>query len=150
MVWLECLRLYPPVTLFVSRETSENFPLDDGTVIEKGTIVQAPVFQIQRDPILFPEPDKFDPERFDPELRKGMHPMSFLAFGAGPRVCLGSSLATYEGKIIAKNILSRYRITPVTQGDIQIISSTVFIHPKGKVPLRFTPLNPSDPVILDP
>ena len=145
MVWLEGLRLYPPVTLFVSREASEDFDLEDGrgTVVEKGTVVQAPVWQIHRDPHLYPNPTKYDPERFDPEVRKNMHPMSFLTFGAGPRICLGFSLSTHEAKIIVKNILSQYQISTTSnqkKGEIETEAHNIFICPTGKVPLTFSPL----------
>jgi cytochrome P450 family 3 subfamily A len=142
MVWTESLRMYPPVTLFVTREAVEDFDLKDAkaTIIPKGTVIQAPVWQIHRDPTIYPNPSKFDPERFSPENKKHLHAMSFLAFGAGPRICLGSALATQEARLIIKSVISRYSISTELKPDEEIptVGDFTFIHPEGNVPLTFT------------
>lgn len=48
-----------------------------------------PVHAIQRDPEIYPDPDKFDPDRFLENNVKDRHPMTFMGFGAGPRICIG-------------------------------------------------------------
>ena len=142
MVWTEALRLYPPITLFISREASEDVDLGDknGTWIPKGAVVQAPVWQIHRDPNIYPNPWKFDPERFSPEAKKDLHAMSFLSFGAGPRICLGSAFATYEARIIVKSILTRYSLSAEGKPDedIEMIAHNTLINPAGSVPIKFT------------
>ena len=57
--------------------------------IPKGTKIWIPVYAIQRDPKNYPDPEIFDPERFDDEAEKSRHPMLFLPFGDGPRNCIG-------------------------------------------------------------
>lgn len=129
------------MTLFLVREASSDIEIDD-IYIEKGTVVQAPVWQIHHDKDVWPDPWKFDPERFTTENRKAHHPMAFLTFGSGPHVCLGIQLANYEAKLIIKRLLTSYRIeTTERTPELNFKYSTVFINPSGPVYLKFVPLN---------
>ena len=86
---LETLRLYP-VLGFFNRMCVKPYKVPStDVVIEKGTPVLIPVLGLQRDPEYFPDPMRFDPERF----REGqLHvPCTFLPFGEGPRFCIGTT-----------------------------------------------------------
>lgn len=85
----ETLRLYPPVP-FMGRELIEPLSVGDGQVeLPIGTQVHVHTFDLHRDPDQFPEPEKFDPDRFLPEQKDRRHPLAYLAFSAGPRNCIG-------------------------------------------------------------
>jgi len=85
----ETLRYYPPAAA-LERKCTKPYQLPDSEVtVEKGSIVVIPVFAIQCDPKYYPEPEKFDPERFSPQNRSKIHPCAFMPFGAGPRNCIG-------------------------------------------------------------
>lgn len=71
---------------------------------------------------------------------KTLDPMSFLAFGAGARNCLGMSLATEEAKIIVRSIVSRFRITLPDDLPLKLKSQTSFLNPVGPVHLLLTPI----------
>lgn len=63
--------------------------------IPKGTSVAIPVFGLHRDSNIYPNPEKFDPERFSEENIKTRHPYVYLPFGEGPRICIGKYLLIY-------------------------------------------------------
>lgn len=84
----ESLRLYPSVPMF-GRRTSETVTTYSGYTIPQGTEVMIRVFDMHRDPKIYPDPEKFDPDRFLPERTKERHPFAYLPFSAGPRNCIG-------------------------------------------------------------
>lgn len=68
-------------------------------VIEHGTRIIVPLAAIHRDGDIYKNPNDFQPERFAPEQVKKRHPMSFLAFGEGPRNCLAYRFGLMQAKI---------------------------------------------------
>ena len=80
----ESLRLYPPVATFIIREAEEETEVGPYRIPPNVT-VQVPVWQIHHDPEVWPDPFKFDPERFHQSNKKSHHSMSFIPFGKSPR-----------------------------------------------------------------
>lgn len=60
--------------------------------LRKGESLHIPTWCIHRDPQFFPNPNKFDPERFSKENRHLIHPIAYMPFGLGPRNCIGKKL----------------------------------------------------------
>jgi cytochrome P450 family 4 len=77
----ESLRIYPPVH-FISRQFAETVTIDEITY-PKDSIIEIYIFDIHRDPEYFPDPEKFDPDRFLPENSINRHNFAFVAFSAG-------------------------------------------------------------------
>lgn len=84
---LESLRLSPSVPVFF-RQLSKPFQVDEFK-FEKGQIFGFCAWTVHHDPKLYPNPEKFDPDRFLPENVKARNPCAFLPFSYGPRNCLG-------------------------------------------------------------
>lgn len=92
----ETLRKYPVATA-LSRRCSKTYQLpDSGCIIEKGTNILIPSYAIHHDPQYYPEPDRFDPDRFSEENIKTRPEGIFLPFGDGPRICIGQRFALME------------------------------------------------------
>lgn len=92
LLFPETLRKHPPIPTFPRRCNKAYQVPGTKLVLEPGTLVEIPVQAIHRDPEYYPEPEKFDPERFSPENRAKRPQYTFLTFGDGPRYCIGKCL----------------------------------------------------------
>lgn len=85
----ETLRFYPSVPL-MGRVSSEDVEIA-GYQIPKNTFIAIHVHEIMNDPDHFPNPEKFDPDRFLPGNSSNRHPYAYIPFSAGPRNCVGKT-----------------------------------------------------------
>lgn len=131
----ECLRIYPPVT-FISRELSEDF-IHDGFTQPKGTVCNIHIYDVHRDPEIFPDPEKFDPDRFLPENCAGRNNFAFIAFSAGMRNCIGQRFAMLELKMIFSKLIRNFEIIPVTKREEVIWLSDLVLRSKGPIKMKF-------------
>ncbi|XP_035207084.1 cytochrome P450 4V2-like [Stegodyphus dumicola] len=104
----ESLRLYPSVP-FIARKIHENIQVLDYT-IPPGVTCFIMIMMLHRDPKQFPNPEKFDPNRFLPENATGRHPFAYVPFSAGPRNCIGQRFAFMEEKTILAHILRKFQL----------------------------------------
>ncbi|KAL3866302.1 hypothetical protein ACJMK2_043609 [Sinanodonta woodiana] len=116
MVVSETLRVYPPATRF-NREASADTEVC-GVKIPKGLDVTVVVSAVHYDPEFWPNPHKFDPERFSPENKGNIKPFTFLPFGAGPRNCIGMRLALLEAKMAIVEMLQNFRFVTAPETEI--------------------------------
>lgn len=110
MVLSETLRLYSPATRSnrqVVRDT-----VICGKTIPGGVSVTFPISGMHRLPEFWPEPEKFDPERFSPDNKEKINRFAYMPFGLGPRNCVGMRLALLEVKMAIVSLLQRYKIEP--------------------------------------
>ncbi|XP_060108382.1 ultra-long-chain fatty acid omega-hydroxylase [Heteronotia binoei] len=107
----ESLRLHPPVTV-VSRRCTEDVRLPDGRVIPKGTICLVSIYGTHHNPAVWPEPEVYNPYRFDPGTCQQQPPLAFMPFSAGPRNCIGQNFAMSELKVALALTLLRFRVHP--------------------------------------
>ena len=88
----EALRMYPPLSL-LNRKCLKDYKVpDEDVIIEEGMSVTISVLAIHYDREYYPEPEKFDPERFSEENKKSRHPYAHIPFGEGPRNCIGKQM----------------------------------------------------------
>nr|XP_012613814.1 docosahexaenoic acid omega-hydroxylase CYP4F3 isoform X1 [Microcebus murinus]XP_012613815.1 docosahexaenoic acid omega-hydroxylase CYP4F3 isoform X1 [Microcebus murinus] len=107
----ESLRLHPPVPA-ISRHCTQDIVLPDGRVIPKGVICLISIFGTHHNPAVWPDPEVYDPSRFDPENAKERSPLAFIPFSAGPRNCIGQTFAMTEMKVVLALTLLRFRVLP--------------------------------------
>ncbi|HEX5228890.1 MAG TPA: cytochrome P450 [Bryobacteraceae bacterium] len=112
MILSEALRLYPPAWA-IGRKAIADFSLG-GYDIPAGSIFIVSPYVVQHDARWFPNPDRFDPERWTPEAREARPKFSYFPFGGGARVCIGERFAWMEGVILLAAIAQkwRFRLTP--------------------------------------
>ncbi|XP_072577443.1 cytochrome P450 4F6-like isoform X3 [Vulpes vulpes] len=79
----ESLRLHPPVTV-IARRCTQDVVLPDGRVIPKGNNCVLSIFGIHHNPSVWPDPEVYNPLRFDPEIPQKRSPLAFIPFSAGP------------------------------------------------------------------
>jgi cytochrome P450 len=120
MVANEVFRVYPPGYLII-RNCVEPCTVE-GMRFEKGNTIFVPVYNLHRDEEIWPEPEKFDPDRFLPSVAEKRHPCSHLPFGFGPRNCVGMRLAILESKMALMEVISKYRIvvSPETEVPLEL------------------------------
>nr|XP_024218538.1 cytochrome P450 3A19-like [Halyomorpha halys] len=115
MVLDETLRLHPPVTI-ISRLCTKDIVMEDVKVSE-GTSIFISSLAVHYDPEYYPEPEKFDPERFSEINNESRPKYTFLGFGEGPRVCVGMKYANLVVKTSIAFILLKYKILPTNDQD---------------------------------
>jgi len=116
MVVSETLRKYPVVP-FLDRACSRDWKFPDSSgysnvTLPRGTATYIPVYGIHHDPQYYPDPQRFDPERFTQEKVKERHPFTYLPFGGGPRICLGRRFGMMQMKTGMVHILSHFEVAP--------------------------------------
>uniref|UniRef100_A0A182PZ05 Uncharacterized protein n=1 Tax=Anopheles epiroticus TaxID=199890 RepID=A0A182PZ05_9DIPT len=135
MVLKESLRLYPPVP-FISRNISEDTMFGD-RLVPKDTLFNVHIFDLHRDPAVFPDPDRFDPDRFLPENVAERNPYAYVPFSAGPRNCIGQRFAILELKTVLAAILKHFRILPITKREELVFVADLILRTKDPIMVKF-------------
>jgi cytochrome P450 len=128
----ESMRLYPPTTLLINREALADVEIGGYRLPRKGLAVMSP-YVTQRDPRWFPEPERFDPDRFAPGRVENIPEYAYFPFGAGPHVCIGNTFAMMEITLVIATLAQRFQIE-LTPGQENIVAELkVSLRPKGGV-----------------
>jgi cytochrome P450 len=108
MVIEEAMRLYPPAHTIARTALGED--RIGGVRVPAGAIITVSIYMTHRNPNLWTEPERFDPERFAPGESARRHRFAYLPFGGGPRICIGSGFALAETQVIVAAIAQHYRV----------------------------------------
>lgn len=133
----ETMRMYP-VVISLLRKCTKPYRLPDrDVIIQPGTLVHIPVYSLHFDPEYYPDPEKFDPDRFiDTNYKPNGR---FLPFGDGPRICIGMRFVVFEMKICLARLIAEYSVTLGSKTKIPMQAeprgSTKL--PKGGIWLKF-------------
>lgn len=111
----ESLRLYPPIHIG-NRMVAKDVSFGDGETIPAGARMFYSIYLTQRDPAIWENPDQFQPERF--ARGRTTPPMSFIAFGGGPRACIGAAFGQAEARIVVSYLLQNFDFQPINPHEI--------------------------------
>jgi cytochrome P450 len=139
MVLKESMRMYPPAWSLFCREAVEEVELGGYTISKGGWCFMYP-WVLQVDPRFFPEPEKFDPERFSPQREKLIPTGAYVPFGLGAHSCIGQKMAMVTMEQMLPLLVRRmdYHLAP-GQGEPEP-EPTVSLRPKGDIRLIVEPI----------
>lgn len=117
-VFKEAMRLYPPVHM-LARGAVRAVELGSYHLPAKTVLIISP-YTMHRRPDYFPDPERFNPERFTPEAEQRLPRYAYLPFGGGPRVCIGNHFALMEGQILLAALVQRVTFELVPGQSIEL------------------------------
>ena len=107
----ESLRLYPPTWLFARIALGDD-RLPSGALLPAGAKVYLCPWVVHRNPRHWPDPERFDPDRFAPGAGEGRHRYAYFPFGGGSRVCIAETLALAQVVTVVATITATHRLAP--------------------------------------
>ncbi|XP_054156647.1 cytochrome P450 6k1-like [Oppia nitens] len=130
----ETLRLYTPVPS-IGRIASQDYTIGDtGITIPKGMLVNFSVRSLHCNPDYYPNPDRWDPERFMPYNRDKLVPYTYMPFGLGPRNCVGMRFALMEAKTAVAYLVNRFKFIRTPKTTVPLIENKFeFMYTTGDV-----------------
>jgi enediyne biosynthesis protein E7 len=111
MVLQEAMRLHPPVWILPRRAVAADEV--GGYHVPAGAEVLICPYTLHRHPRYWPDPDHFDPERFDPDVPVNRPRYAHIPFGAGPRFCVGNHLGMMEAAFVISTLMRDLKLTRV-------------------------------------
>lgn len=130
MVLAETMRLYPPAWAVGRMATSYTRIYNYG--LPAGSICILSPYAMHRNARYWPEPDRFDPERWTPELREERPKFSYFPFGGGARVCIGERFAWMEATIVLASVYRKWKLK-LAPGQKVEIHPQITLRPRGAV-----------------
>jgi cytochrome P450 len=142
MKYLDCVmkevqRIYPTAP-FIGRELTEDVTVC-GYRVPAGTSAGILTFLLHQNPSIFPNPVKFDPDRFLPENSIGRHPYAYVPFSAGPRNCIGQKFALMEQKIVLSSLVREFIFSSVDPRDKLIVVGEMVLRPVNGIRVNIRP-----------
>uniref|UniRef100_A0A8C5E6N3 unspecific monooxygenase n=1 Tax=Gouania willdenowi TaxID=441366 RepID=A0A8C5E6N3_GOUWI len=143
MEYLDCainesLRLYP-IAARLERVAKASVEIN-GLVIPKDMVVMVPTWPLHRDPNIWPEPEKFKPERFSKENKDTIDPYTYMPFGLGPRNCLGMRFAILSIKLAMVEILQKFSFAMCKETEVPLeLDVQGLMAPKRPIKLKLVP-----------
>lgn len=139
----ESLRKYSPVGALL-RECTQDYKLPNSAVyIEKGTRLLVPLYGIHYDPEYYPDPERFDPDRFTEEMKASRPHYTWMPFGEGPRICIGMRFGLLQIKMGLATLLSEFNFdrAPETMVPMVLNRRSFTASPKDGIKLKITKRN---------
>ncbi|XP_075979729.1 cytochrome P450 6B6-like [Anticarsia gemmatalis] len=139
--FFETLRMFSVVDPLQRRALEDYKIPGTDVIIKKNQIVLLSVSGIHRDEKYYPNPEVFDPDRFEPELAGARHPCAYLPFGVGPRNCIGMRFGALQSRLCIAKILSKFRVETCerTKIPIGVQPDRAIIGPSEQIFLNIVP-----------
>ena len=149
MILNETLRLYPPAVATIRRATRDIVLGGGGgqpVSVPRGTELLIPIMAMHHDAALWgPGAARFDPGRFaGGAARAAAHPLAFVPFGLGPRMCIGQNLALLEAKLTLAVLLQRFELAR-SPNYVHAPTVLMLLYPQHGAPVIFRPVAPPPP-----
>ncbi|GAB3157008.1 cytochrome P450 [Amycolatopsis stemonae] len=125
----EAMRLWPTAPGY-AREAREDVVLGGKYPMAKGDWVLVPLPLVHRDPAVWPDPERFDPDRFEPAAVKKRPAQAYKPFGTGERACIGRQFALHEAVLALGMVLQRYDFDVDPAYELEIAESLT-LKPSG-------------------
>ncbi len=135
MVVEEAMRLYPPVW-GIGRQSIAADEIG-GYDIPAGAIVNLSPWVTHRHPEFWPNPERFDPERFRPGVERTRPRFAYFPFSGGPRLCIGETFALVEAQLIVAMMLQRHHLALADSTPV-VPEPTLTLRPRGGLRMRVT------------
>ncbi|HEV3260224.1 MAG TPA: cytochrome P450 [Gemmataceae bacterium] len=139
----ESMRLYPAAAFLFGRQAVEDVELG-GYAIRRNSWVYISPYVMHRDPRNFEDPEKFDPGRFAPGRADEIPDYAYVPFGGGPRICIGSVLATMEVVLVAATVLQRFQVSLAPDQKEVEPEIEIVLRPKGGLRMRISDREPKE------
>jgi cytochrome P450 len=135
----EAMRLYPPAWSIGRRSIEDD--IVGGFRVRADSLILLTPYVTHRDPRFWPNPEGFDPERFEPELEKTRPKYAYFPFGGGPRLCIGNNFALMEAQLVLAIILQRFE-PMLVPGHPVVPQPLITLRPKYGLPMSLRALEP--------
>jgi len=133
----ESMRLFPPAWIIDRHAIGEDEVM--GYRIRKDSLVLVSPYVTHRHPAYWPNPEGFDPERFEPALEEARPRYSYFPFGGGPRLCIGQNFAMMEAQLITAAVLQRFRPWLVPGHPVEL-EPLITLRPRFGLEMGLTPV----------
>lgn len=132
-VLTESLRIFPPIWA-IGRRPTRDYRIGD-YMIPAGSMVMMSQMVNHHDPHYYQRPERFDPDRWTPEMKAKLQKYSYFPFGGGPRTCIGEPFAWMEGTVILASIARRWQLEHDPKHKV-VLAPKITLRPKDGMWMR--------------
>lgn len=134
-VLTESMRVYPPAWILV-RQAANDVSLG-GYSVPRGSSLVLSQYVVHHDPRFFSEPERFDPDRWTPEMKAALPKFAYFPFGGGARSCIGEPFAWMEGVLLLAAISRKWRMSQAPGNRVEMLPR-ITLRPKHGLPMRLS------------